>query len=315
MRAYLIRRLVLAVPTFIGVTILLFVAVRLIPGDTVDQMASGGTITAAGKAKIRHSLGLDRPWYTQYVSWSTGLLHGDLGRSFYSGDSIAADIGQRLPQSLELDAFTVIAGLLIAVPIGLLAALRQNTWLDYAGRSAAILALAIPGFWLGTLLLVIPSFLWHVAPALDYKTLTQDPLANLSMVALPVLVLAVGISGLMLRLTRTQMLEVLHEDYVRTARAKGLSGRAVVLRHALRNALLPIVTLIGLQIPFLLGGTVVVEQLFNIPGIGSYLLLSISQRDYPAIQGVDLVIAAIVILSNLIVDASYGLLDPRLRSL
>jgi peptide/nickel transport system permease protein len=315
MRTYIIRRLLLAVPTFVGVTILLFLAIRLIPGDAVDQMASSGSITAAGKAQIRHALGLDRPWYSQYLRWGTGLLHGDLGHSFYSGDAIAADIGGRLPQSLELDALTIVAGLLIAVPIGVLAALRQNTWLDYAGRSAAILALAIPGFWPGTLLLVIPSFLWHVAPSLNYRTLTQDPLANLSMVALPVLVLAVGISGLTLRLTRTQMLEVLHEDYVRTARAKGLSNSIVVLRHALRNALLPIVTLVGLQIPFLLGGTVVVEQLFNIPGIGSYLLLSISQRDYPAIQGVDLVIAAVVILSNLAVDVSYGLLDPRLRTL
>lgn len=313
MQTYILRRLVLAVPTFIGITMLLFVAIRLIPGDTVDQMAAGGIVSAEGKAKIRHALGLDRPWYGQYVSWAGGLLHGDLGRSLDSGDSIASDLGQRLPQSIELDLLAIALGLMIAIPIGVLSALRQNTWLDYLSRSAAITALAVPGFWLGTLLLVIPSFLWHVAPSLRYQTLFQDPIANLSMLALPVVVLGIGLSGPMLRLCRTEMLEVLHEDYVRTARAKGLPARVVTIRHALRNALLPVVTLIGLQIPFLLGGTVVVEQLFNIPGLGSYLLLAISQRDYPAVQGVDLIIGAIVILSNLIVDVTYGILDPRLR--
>ncbi|HTE83314.1 MAG TPA: ABC transporter permease [Dehalococcoidia bacterium] len=314
MQAYIIRRLVLAVPTFIGITIFVFLALRMIPGDTVDQMAAGGAITAEGKAQIRQALGLDRPWYTQYASWMGGLLHANLGRSLVSGNSIAHDVGQRFPQSLELDLLAIVVGLLIALPIGVIAALRQGTWLDYAGRSAAITALSIPNFWLATLLLIVPSFLWHVAPALQYQTLFQDPITNLSTLALPVLVLGIGLSGLTLRLCRTQMLEVLSEDYVRTAWAKGLSTRAVVLRHAMRNALLPIVTLIGLQIPFLLGGTVVVEQIFNLPGLGSYLLLAVSQRDYPAIQAVDILIGAVVIVSNLVVDVLYGRLDPRLRS-
>jgi peptide/nickel transport system permease protein len=315
MQAYIIRRLLLAVPTFIGISLLIFGALRIIPGDTVDQMASGGAITAQGKAGIRHALGLDRPWYVQYATWMGGILHGDPGKSLVSGNSIARDLWQRFPQSIELDLFAIAFGLTIALPIGIIAALRQDTWLDYAGRSSAITALAIPNFWLGTLLLIIPSFLWHIAPSLQYRTLLQDPIGNLSTLALPVVVLGIGLSGLNLRLCRTQMLEVLHEDYVRTAWAKGLSTRAVVLRHAMRNALLPVVTLIGLQIPFLLGGTVVIEQIFNLPGLGSYLLLGISQRDYPAIQAVDLLIGAVVILSNLFVDVTYGLLDPRLRSL
>lgn len=315
MQAYIIRRLLLAVPTFIGITVLVFAALRMIPGDTVDQMAAGGAITAAGKAQIRHALGLDRPWYAQYLGWSGGLVRGSFGHSIVSGDSIAHDLGQRLPQSLELDLLAITLGLTIALPIGILSAVRQDSWLDYAGRSAAITALAIPNFWLATLLLVIPSFVWHVAPSLQYQTLLQDPVANLSMLALPVVVLGIGLSGLMLRLCRTQMLEVLREDYVRTAWAKGLSSRAVIVRHALRNALLPIITLIGLQIPFLLGGTVVVEQIFNLPGVGSYLLLAVSQRDYPTIQAVDVLIGAVVIVSNILVDLTYGLLDPRLRSL
>lgn len=315
MQAYLVRRLVLALPTFLGITVLVFVLIRSIPGDTVDQMASGGAVTAEGKASIRHALGLDRPWYVQYGGWLGGLARGNLGRSLVSGDSIAHDLGQRLPQSLELDLLAIPLGLAIALPIGILAALRQNTWLDYLGRSSAITALAIPNFWLGTLLLIIPSYLWHVAPPLQYQTLLQDPFTNLSMLALPVIVLGIGLTGLMMRLCRTQMLEVMREDYVRTAWAKGLSTRVVLLRHAMRNALLPVVTLVGLQIPFLLGGTVVVEQIFGIPGMGSYLLLGISQRDYPAIQAVDLVIGGVVILSNLLVDLAYGFLDPRLRSL
>ena len=315
MQTYLIRRLLLALPTFLGITVLVFVLIRSIPGDTVDQMAAGGAVTAEGKAQIRHALGLDRPWYVQYAGWVGGLAHGDLGRSLVSGDSIAADLRQRLPQSLELDLLAIPLGLAIAIPIGMLAALRRNTWLDYVGRGGAISALAIPNFWLGTLLLVVPSYLWHVAPPLQYQTLLQDPLTNLSMLALPVLVLGIQLTGLMMRLCRTQMLEVMREDYVRTAWAKGLSTRVVLLRHAMRNALLPVVTLIGLQIPFLLGGTVVVEQIFGIPGMGSYLLLGISQRDYPAIQAVDLLIGGVVILSNLLVDLTYGFLDPRLRSL
>jgi peptide/nickel transport system permease protein len=314
-QAYLVRRLVLALPTFLGLTVLVFTLIRSIPGDTVDQMASGGAVTVEGKASIRHALGLDRPWYVQYGAWVGGLVHGNLGRSLVSGDSIAHDLGQRLPQSLELDMLAIPLGLSIALPIGILAALRQNTWLDYLGRSSAITALAIPNFWLGTLLLLVPSYLWHIAPPLQYQTLLRDPLTNLTMLALPVLVLGIGLSGLSMRLCRTQMLEVMREDYVRTAWAKGLSTRVVLLRHAMRNALLPVVTLVGLQIPFLLGGTVVVEQIFGIPGMGSYLLLGISQRDYPAIQAVDLVIGGVVILSNLLVDLAYGFLDPRLRNL
>jgi peptide/nickel transport system permease protein len=243
------------------------------------------------------------------------LLHGDLGRSIVSGDPIVRDLAQRLPQSLELDSLAIALGLIIAVPVGVLSALRQDSWPDYVGRSAAIAALGIPNFWLGTLLLILPSFWWHVAPAMQYRTFFQDPGANLSSLALPAVVLGIGLSGLNLRLCRTQMLEVLHEDYVRTAWAKGLPARVVVIRHALRVALLPVITLVGLQIPILLGGTVVVEQIFNLPGIGSYLLLGISQRDYTAIQSVDLVIGVVVIASNLVVDVLYGVLDPRLRAL
>lgn len=315
MQTYLLRRLLLAVPTFVGVTLVVFFMLRLIPGDTVDQMAAGGAVTAQGKATIRHALGLDRPWYVQYGSWMGGLARGSLGHSLLSGRAISQDLEERLPVSLEIDLLAVLVGLGLALPIGIVAALRQDTWIDYFGRSAAIAVLAIPGFWLATLLVVVPSFVWHVAPALQYRTFLQDPIANLETVALPVLVLGIGLSGLTLRLCRTQMLEVLHEDYVRTAWAKGLPARTVIVRHALRNALLPVITLVGLQIPFLLAGTVVVEQIFNLPGMGSYILLAISQRDYPIVQAVDVVIGLIVILSNLIVDLAYGVLDPRLRSL
>jgi peptide/nickel transport system permease protein len=312
--SYLLRRLGLAAITILGVSFLTFSSVRLIPGDVVDVLSSGSGVThVEGKEALRRQLGLDRPLPVQYVAWMSKIVRGDFGRSLISNDSVAANIRSRLPVSLELGIFATIFGFLIGVPIGIVSAMRQDTWLDYALRSVSVGMLAIPSYWIATLIIVYGALWFGWTPPIVYIPFDEDPWGNIRQFLLPAILLGVTGSASLMRLTRTAMLEVLRQDYVRTAWSKGLSERVVVIRHALRNALIPIVTLMGLSLATIAGGTVIFEQIFNLPGMGRYLFLSVNQRDYPAVQGVVLVFAAIVVVANLLTDIAYGILDPRIR--
>ncbi len=315
MQRYIARRILLALPTFFVVTVVVFASIRFLPGNTVDALAAqyGGANSDVYKEELRHELGLDRPAYEQYFRWLGNTLRGDLGDSFLSGRPVMEDFSNRLPASLELGFFGILVSLLIGLPIGIIASIRQDTWADYLLRGTAVLALSLPPFWLGTLLIVLPSVLWQWSPPLLYQEFRDNPVDNLYMLLFPALVLGIALSGTIIRVARGEMLDVLRQDYVRTARAKGLSGRTVVTRHALKNALIPVVTLVGTRVPIVVGGTVILERIFNIPGVGTYLLTSIDYRDYPAIQAIDLFIAGAVIVSNLTVDVLYARLDPRIQ--
>jgi peptide/nickel transport system permease protein len=310
---YLLRRLLLLLPTLVGVSIVVFVLVRLLPGDAATLQLQDAKATPADEAALRAQLGLDKPIYAQYVAWLGTLLHGDLGHSFRSHQPIAQELANRLPVTMELGAVALLVSAVVATCVGVLSAIRQDSWLDYTARSTAIGLLAIPGFWLGTLVVTLPSVWWHWTPPLQYVRLTEDPLKNLSIIIVPALILGLGLSGGLMRLVRTQMLEVLRQDFIRTASAKGLAERSVVARHALKNAFIPALTVLGLQVGLLVSGTVVLESIFVLPGMGRYLLEAVQSRDYPAIQAENLIFAALIIGTNLVVDLLYGWLDPRVR--
>ena len=312
MRLYVARRLLLMVPTLIGVTIVVFSLVRLLPGDAVSMLLQDYAY-AKDADEMRARLGLDRPVHVQYVEWLGGLLQGNLGTSLRSKTPVADELANRMPVTAELGLMAMAIGLLIAVPVGVISAVRQDTRTDYAARSAAIGMLAIPGFWLGTLVITLPSIWWQWTPPLRYTRLWDDPGKNLGQMIIPATILGIALSGAVMRLTRAQMLEVLRQDYVRTAAAKGLNERVVVFRHALRNAFIPVLTLLGLEVSILVGGAVVTENVFALPGMGRYLLEGIQYRDYPVIQALNLIFATLIILTNLLVDLLYGWLDPRVR--
>jgi peptide/nickel transport system permease protein len=314
---YIATRLLLTLPTLLLLTILVFSAVRIIPGDVCQLiLQTGGTQEAIDPETCRNinaALGLDRPVTTQYVSWLGNVLTGDLGESLFNKRDVWHDIQLRMSVTLELALLGASFSLLVGVPMGVASALKQRKFLDYALRFVAVGWLSIPSFWVGTLLVTFPAIWWNYAPPVGYTNFWDDPLRNLQQMYLPTIAIGLGISAAMARLTRSSMLEVLREDYVRTARAKGLANRAVVYRHALRNALMPVVTLFGLQVALLLSGAVIIELIFGLPGIGSFLLSSVQLKDYPAIQGAVLFFAVVVVFANLAVDLSYGFLDPRVR--
>jgi peptide/nickel transport system permease protein len=314
MLPYISRRLLALIPTLFFASLIVFVTVRLIPGNVIDLMLSQNDI-AVGKdrAQLEAALGLDRPMYAQYARWAGAALRGDLGRSLWQNTPVTAQLLERLPVTFELGLLALIVALSVALPIGVYSAIRQDTAGDYITRSFSILMLAIPSFWLGTLVMVFPSIWWGWSPELSYVPFWLAPLKNLGQMIVPAVILGTSLSAVTMRLTRTMMLEVLRQDYIRTAWAKGLSEGPVVGRHALRNALIPVVTLIGLQAPLLIGGAVIMEQIFVIPGMGMLLLEAVSQRDYPVITGVFLLVGVCVMLINLLVDLSYGTLDPRVR--
>lgn len=316
MGAYLVRRLLGLVPTLFFASIIVFVTVRLIPGDVIDMMMSENDITAdqMTREQLLATLGLDRPMWEQYLRWAGGIvMRGDLGRSLWGDSSVAEQLAARLPVSAELGLLALVFALVLAVPIGVYSAVRQDTPGDYLTRSFSILMLAVPSFWIGTMVMVFPSIWWGWSPPVDFVRFSDDPLANVKNLLLPAAVLGMGLSAVTMRMTRTMTLEVLRQDYIRTAFAKGLNQRRVVWRHALRNALIPVITLVGLQAPLLIGGAVIIEQIFVIPGMGLLLIDAVTQRDYPVITGVFLVVGVGVMLINLAVDLSYGLLDPRVR--
>ena len=313
MQRYILRRLLLTVPALLGVTLLVAGMVRLLPGDAVTAMLQDYNSYARDADELRARLGLDKPFPVQYLTWLGGVARGDLGQSLRDRTPVRDELAARLPVTLELGLLGLLVALLIAIPLGVYSAVRQDTPSDYAARSLAIAMLAIPGFWFATLALTLPSLWFGWTPPLRYTRLTDDPARNLGQMLLPAIILGIGLSGSLMRLTRAQMLEVLRQDFIRTARAKGLSARATVFRHALRNAIVPVVTLLGLQVTVLIGGAVVLESIFVLPGMGRYLLEALNNRDYPVVQAVVLIFAAVIILVNLFVDLLYAWLDPRIR--
>ena len=316
MQAYILRRLLALIPTLFFASLIVFVTVRLIPGSVIDLMLAQNDISADKLSRVQliSTLGLDKPMWQQYAAWMGGiLLHGDFGRSLWQSTPVADLLLARLPVTFELGLMALIVALIVAIPIGAYSAMRQDTAGDYIGRSFSILMLAVPSFWMGTMVMVFPSIWWGWSPEVKFVPFRDDPLHNLSQMIIPAVILGTSLSAVTMRLTRTMMLEVLRQDYIRTAWAKGLSERVVVARHALRNALIPVVTLIGLQAPLLIGGAVIMEQIFVIPGMGLLLLDAVSQRDYPIITGVFLIVGVAVMGINLLVDLSYGLLDPKVR--
>ncbi len=314
MQAYILRRLLALVPTLIFTSIIVFASIRLIPGDVIDLMLAQNDIaTGQDRAAVERALGLDKPVYVQYFIWIANAVSGDLGRSLWQNVPVTEQLAATLPITFELGFLALIVALSVALPIGIYSAMRQDTAGDYTARSFSLLMLAIPSFWLGTLVMVFPSVWWRWSPDLIYTPFSEDPLKNLSHMLVPAIILGLGMSAVTMRMTRTMMLEVMRQDYIRTARAKGLAERLVIVRHALRNGLIPVVTLIGLQAPLLIGGAVILEQIFVVPGMGLLLLEAVFQRDYPVVTGVFLVVGVGILLINLVVDLSYGFLDPKVR--
>jgi peptide/nickel transport system permease protein len=316
MQAYIVRRLLALIPTLFFASLIVFVTVRLIPGDIIDLMLSQNDIAADkfSRDQLVSALGLDKPMWEQYGRWMGGiLLNGDFGRSLWQNIPVAELLQARLPVTFQLGLMALAVALTVAIPIGAYSAMRQDTAGDYIGRSFSILMLAVPSFWMGTMVMVFPSIWWGWSPEVKFIPFREDPLHNLSQMLIPSIILGTSLSAVTMRLTRTMMLEVLRQDYIRTAWAKGLSEKLVVSRHALKNALIPVVTLIGLQAPLLIGGAVIMEQIFVIPGMGLLLLDAVNQRDYPIITGVFLIVGVAVMVINLLVDLSYGFLDPKVR--
>ena len=316
MRTYLIKRLLALIPTLFLATLIVFCSIRLIPGDIIDLMMTQHDLAdqEVTRESIREALGLNMPIHVQYYQWIKGIvLHADLGNSLWKNTKVMDEILFRFPVTFELGAIALLIGLTIAVPVGVYSAIRQDTTGDYIGRSISILGIAIPGFWLGTMVVIYPALWWGWSPPLDLPSLRENPIENLKTFLVPGAVLGLALSGVTMRMTRAMMLEVLRQDFIRTAWAKGLRERLVIIRHALKNALIPVITLIGLYVPILIGGTVVMEQIFVLPGMGLLMLESINQRDYPVITGLMLFIGVFVLVINLLVDLSYGYLDPKVR--
>ena len=317
MKAYIIRRLLLMIPTLLILTVLVFLAVRFIPGDIIDLMIGQMQYQydeTFDREALERMLGLDLPVYVQYGRWLGDiLLRGTLGASLVGVIPIEERILARLPVTIELGVMAIVIGLVIALPVGIYSAIRQDTAADYTGRAAAIIGLATPNFWLALMVMIYPSIWWGWVPPMRWVPFAEDPLGNLTLFFIPSLILGTAGAAGTMRLMRTTMLEVLRQDYVRTAWAKGLKERAIIVRHALKNALIPVVTLIGLQLPLLVGGSVIIENIFNLPGLGRLFLNSLNSRDYPVVSGLNLVFGVAVLGSNLIVDLIYPYLDPRVR--
>jgi peptide/nickel transport system permease protein len=312
MREYLLKRMLLMVPTLVLVTVMVFLMMRMIPGDVVIQMLEGYAY-ADSVETLRRQLGLDRPAYVQYFEWIGGLLQADLGHSLWTKESIFLEFLRRFPVTLELALLTVIISVVFGVGVGVLSAIRQETWIDYIGRVVAILALAMPYFWLAILVVVLPSIYFRWTPLWTYVPFTVDPLENLKVMIFPAVVFGISRAGPIMRIMRSSMLEVQRQDYIRTAWAKGLPESGVVFKHAIKNALIPVVSILGLQIHFYLGGSVIIESIFRLPGIGHFFFEALIRRDYPVVQSINLIVASFTLVLNLLVDFSYAYLDPRIR--
>ena len=313
MRRYIVGRLLLMIPTLIGVAILTFVIMRAVPGDIVALRYAGSSVPQEIIDQERHILGLDKPMWAQFVDWMTSISHLDLGQSLWTGHSVVEEVQVRVPLSIELAVLATLFAVALAIPLGVVAAVKQDSWVDYVIRIFSIGGLAMPSFWIGIMMVLVTLTLWGWAPPVVFTPLFDDPVANLAGLILPAVAVGYRYSAVSMRMTRSTVLEVLREDYVRTARAKGLRETIVVVRHALRNALLPVVTVVSLEFAFLIGGLVVTEQVFNLNGIGKLLVDAVAHRDYPLIQALVLLLAAVFVLVNFVVDMVYVVLDPRIR--
>ena len=313
---FIIRRTLLIIPTMFMVSLIIFVMMQLIPGSVIENLIVDFQYRyeAFDIEEMKKDLGIDVPIYTQYARYITGLVQGDLGRSLYTNRPVTPDILARLPVSFELGFLALLISLVISLPIGIFSAIRQDTIGDYVARSFAILSISLPSFWVATLIIVYPSIWFKWTPALQYIPFMQDPLGNLAQFMLPATIMGMYMSGTTMRMTRTMMLEVLRQDYIRTAWSKGLRERVVIIRHSVRNASIPVVTLIGLMLATLLGGSVILEEIFALPGLGRYMLEAVGRRDYIVLAGGTLVLAVTVVVANLLIDISYAWLDPRIRS-
>ena len=315
MGRYLAQRLAGAIPTLLGVSVLTFAFIRLIPGDAIAaRLGTSTALTPEQLASLRAYFGLDQPLPVQFWTWMTSLLHGDAGYSIRTGRPVLVEIAQWLPATLELAFAAAVIAIAVGVPLGLLSALKPRSRLDVVARIGGLVALSLPSFWLGTLIIVFFSVYLRWLPNTGgYVEFTQDPLANLGLILFPAITLGLGLAAATMRMTRSAMLDVLGADYVRTATAKGLGPRVVIRRHVLKNGLIVVVTLLGIQVGQLLGGAVVVEEVFSVPGVGRMLLTAIVQRDYALVQGAVLGIAILFVAVNIAVDLLYGYLDPRIR--
>jgi len=323
MRGYITRRLLMLIPTVLMVSFAIFFLVKLVPGDIVDALQTTIADVAIDKEALRLEFGLNSPLIVQYGRWLgvapqpdggfSGIFQGNLGVSWFSKVPVLELVAMKWPVTLELGLMGLIIGQLIALPIGIYSGLRQDTWGDYLGRTFAILCISVPGFWIGTMVIVFPSIWWGYMPSIMLIPFTEDPIGNLRMFIMPAVVLGMALGGGTMRMTRTMMLEVLRQDYIRTAWAKGLRERVVILRHAVKNALIPVVTMIGLQVPIIVGGTVIIEQIFCLPGMGRLLLTAMFNRDEALISGIIFIFAFILVLTNLVVDLIYAYLDPRIH--
>ena len=318
MHRYLIRRLLMMIPTLFIISIIVFLMISLIPGDVIDSMMQQGLAKRAGggldREALERALGLDVPMYVQYGRWIGDIfLHGSLGDSLRTGEPVVTTIFGKVATTVELGLMAIVISVMMALPIGIYSAIRQDTVGDYTGRSIAIIFVAVPSFWIATMIMLYPSIWWGWSPPVPLIPFRENPLGNLGQFFIPSFILGMAMAGTTMRMTRTMMLEVLRQDYIRTAWSKGLKERLVVRRHALKNALIPVVTIVGAELPVLVGGAVIIEQIFALPGIGRLLLVSLSDRDYTLVSGVNLVIASGVVVANLLVDISYAYLDPRVR--
>ncbi len=312
MGAYLVRRLFLMAVTLVGMSILIFVMLRLVPGNITDIIFdSAGFVNPVQKKKIERQLGLDQPIITQYVRWIGGLARGDLGYAYVSEKPAIDEILPRIPVTAKLAGLALAFSVLFGVPLGVMSAVRQNTTLDYVLRVVSLSGLSLPSFWLG--LLILMAFVQFLGWIPIYKATPESPLRELALLSIPAAAVGFRSSALVMRLTRSSMLEVLRQDYIRTARAKGASETAVNYEHALRNAVLPVVTIIGIEAAFLIGGLIVTETVFNIPGVARFLVEAIRWRDYPIVQNLVMFIAIIVVFVNFLVDLLYVVLDPRIK--
>ena len=319
MRQYIFRRILLIIPTMIGVTMLVSLIAQLLPGDFIDVMLADhvgqGEDVEALRAKWEEELGWNKPWIVQYGNWLWRLLQGDLGTSLIGAfQTVNEELKTRIPVTLELGVLSLFVGVAIALPVGIVSAVRQDSPIDYLVRGGAILALSVPGFWLAVLVIrvIFPQLGLPSLPLL-YSDPTENLAENLRQMYIPAIILGIGLAGPVMRLTRGEMLEVLRQDYVRTARAKGLQENAVIVRHAMRNALIPVLTLIGLSASILVGGSVIMESIFTLPGMGLRMITALRDRDIPVVMGIMVVIAIVVIVANLLVDIAYSLVDPRIR--
>lgn len=312
MTAYLAQRVIHLIPVLLIISALVFFIFHVIPGDEATARL-GEHADAASVASLRHELGLDRPVYVQYLEWLGNALRGDLGTSYINGQSVTSLVLEKFPATLELATLGVLLSLVVSVPVGTLAALHRGTWLDQLFRVLALIGYCVPRYWLGVLLILAFAVRYRWFPPAGYVAFSDDPVRNLRFAALPVFTLAATLAAVQMRFLRSSVLDVIAQDYVRTAYAKGLAQRAVVVRHALKNALIPFVTVVGLQFAQLLGGLVVVEQIFSWPGVGWLMVQSITQRDLSTVEGAVLLIAAGFVLINLLVDIAYVYCDPRIR--